>query len=82
MKKLRLKSGKLFSGVTTVVDGGSAGAMTFAGLRHFVAARSNVRVLAFLHVASHGLAGAGCSGDGIGGESDHLNAIKVGKKVP
>ncbi len=34
---------------------------------------------AFLHIACHGLSGAGCSGPefGPGGESDHLNAIKV-----
>ena len=61
------------------MDGGSAGCMTFAGLRRFVAERSETRVLAFLHVACHGLAGAGCSGSdaGRGGESDHLNAIKT-----
>ena len=67
------------TGVTTAVDGGSAGCMTFAGLRRFIAERSETRVLAFLHVACHGLAGAGCSGSdaGRGGESDHLNAIKT-----
>ena len=66
-------------GVTTAVDGGSAGCMTFAGFRRFIAERSETRVLAFLHVACHGLAGAGCSGGdlGRGGESDHLNAIKT-----
>ncbi len=63
-------------GVTTVVDAGSAGAMTFAGLRRFVAERSSTRVLALLHVAAHGLAGAGVA-DAGGGESDHLNALKV-----
>ena len=53
--------------------------MTFAGFRRFIAERSETRVLAFLHVACHGLAGAGCSGGdlGRGGESDHLNAIKT-----
>ena len=68
----------LISGVTTVVDGGSAGAMTLAGLRHFIAERSATRVLAFVHVACHGLSGAACAGaKDAGGESDHLNAIKV-----
>lgn len=44
------------TGVTTVVDAGSAGANTFAGLRHFVVERSRTRVLPFLHVSSIGLA--------------------------
>ena len=64
-------------GVTTVVDAGSAGWMTVAGLRHYVKDRSRARVLGLLHIAAHGLAGAGCSGNAPGGESDHLNAIQV-----
>ncbi len=67
------------TGVTTVVDAGSSGAMTFAGLRHFVAERSDTRVLCLLHIAVHGLAGAGCA-DAGGGESDHLNALSVSGK--
>ncbi len=43
------------SGVTTVVDAGSAGAATFAGLRHFVVERARTRVIPFLHVSSIGL---------------------------
>ncbi|XP_059096815.1 deacetylase Atu3266-like [Tigriopus californicus] len=66
----------LQKGVTTMVDGGSSGAMTFAGLRKFIVEPSETRVLAFLHIACHGLAGAACSGNESGGESDHLNAIK------
>lgn len=66
----------LQKGVTTMVDGGSSGAMTFAGLRKFIVEPSQTRVLAFLHIACHGLAGAACSGNDSGGESDHLNAIK------
>jgi len=69
----------LASGVTTAVDGGSAGALTFPGLRHYVAERSECQVLAFLHLAAHGLAAAGCSGPefGPGGESDHVNCLKT-----
>ncbi len=52
----------LSRGVTTVVDAGSSGAMTFEGLRKYICKKSQTRVLAFLHVACHGLAGAGCSG--------------------
>ena len=52
----------LLRGVTTVVDGGSSGAMTFEGLKRYICEASQTRVLAFLHVACHGLAGAGCSG--------------------
>jgi dihydroorotase len=66
-------------GVTTAADAGSAGAMTLAGLRHFVAEPSQTRVLAWLHAAAHGLAGAACAGgeDGVGGECDSLNVLKV-----
>ena len=53
----------LARGVTTVVDGGSAGAMTFPGLERFVMEPSQTRVLAWLHLACHGLAGAACSGE-------------------
>ncbi|NPV09282.1 MAG: amidohydrolase/deacetylase family metallohydrolase [Anaerolineae bacterium] len=44
------------TGVTTVVDAGTAGAATFDGLRHFVVDGSKTRVLPFLHVSSIGLA--------------------------
>ena len=66
-------------GVTTVVDGGSAGAMTYAGLARFVMEPSQTRVLAWLHLACHGLAGAACSGEefGPGGEVDSLNVLKT-----
>jgi len=69
----------LASGVTTAVDGGSAGALTFPGLRHFIIERSRCQVLAFLHLAAHGLAAAGCSGPefGPGGESDSINILKT-----
>lgn len=45
-------------GVTTAVDAGSAGAQTFAGLRHYVIERARTRVLAFLHVAVQGMISA------------------------
>ena len=44
------------TGVTTWVDGGSAGAGTFEGLREWVLARSRVRMLAFLNISAIGLA--------------------------
>lgn len=43
------------TGVTTVVDAGSAGAANFAGLRHFIIERAKTRVIPFLHVSSIGL---------------------------
>ncbi len=43
------------TGVTTWVDGGSAGAGTFEGMREFVLARSRVRMLAFLNISAIGL---------------------------
>ena len=65
----------LFKGVTTVVDAGSSGATTFAGLREFIAKKSTTRVLCFIHICMHGLASAGCSGFGTGGELDSLNQV-------
>jgi len=41
------------SAVTTVVDAGSAGAASFAGLRRYVMSRAQTNVLAFLHVATN-----------------------------
>ncbi|HLG72158.1 MAG TPA: amidohydrolase/deacetylase family metallohydrolase [Chloroflexota bacterium] len=41
------------SAVTTVVDAGSAGAATFAGLRRYVMSRAKTNVLALLHVATN-----------------------------
>ena len=43
-------------GVTTTVDGGSAGAATFAGLRDWVIYNAQSRVLAFVNLSSIGLA--------------------------
>ena len=65
----------LSRGVTTVVDAGSSGASTFNGLREFIAKKSLTRVLAFIHITMHGLASAGCSGFGKGGELDALNQV-------
>ncbi|MBI2862300.1 MAG: amidohydrolase/deacetylase family metallohydrolase [Chloroflexi bacterium] len=42
-------------GVTTAVDAGSSGWFTFAGLRDYVLAKSQVRLYAFLHIGSLGL---------------------------
>jgi dihydroorotase len=46
----------LVNGVTTVVDAGSAGWMTFAGLRDYVIPTYRTRVYAFLHISATGLA--------------------------
>ncbi len=43
------------SGVTTLCDAGSTGAANFAGLREYVMARAETRVLAFLHLSAIGL---------------------------
>jgi dihydroorotase len=43
------------SGVTTAVDTGSAGAGNFAGFRKHVIERSDVRILAYLHVSFAGI---------------------------
>ncbi len=44
------------TGVTTLVDGGSAGAGLFEGLREFVASRARTRILAFVNISAIGLA--------------------------
>jgi dihydroorotase len=43
------------SGVTTLCDAGSTGAANLTGLREYVMARAETRVLAFLHIAAIGL---------------------------
>jgi dihydroorotase len=43
------------SGVTTCVDTGSAGPGNFAGFRRHVIERSNVRILAYLHISYAGI---------------------------
>src|SRR5450755_4280712 len=45
------------SGVTTAVDTGSAGPGNFAGFREHVIERSQVRILAYLHVSHAGIFG-------------------------
>jgi dihydroorotase len=47
----------LQSGVTTVVDAGSAGADTFALEKHEVIDKAQVRVLAFLNIVANGMRG-------------------------
>jgi dihydroorotase len=42
-------------GVTTIVDGGSTGAATFAGFRRYVIARARTRVYALLNISAIGL---------------------------
>ena len=56
----------LSSGVTTMVDGGSTGAATFEGFKEFLIDRAEIRLLAFLHISSIGLA------DLLVGESTYL----------
>jgi dihydroorotase len=46
----------LVHGVTTVVDAGSAGWMSFPGLRDYVMPTYRTRVYAFLHISATGLA--------------------------
>lgn len=45
------------SGVTTVVDAGSAGSGTFPGLRRYVVESSQTRIFAFVHICTLGLTG-------------------------
>lgn len=43
------------TGVTTVIDAGSAGCANFRGLKRYVIVRSQTRILAFLHLSAIGL---------------------------
>jgi dihydroorotase len=43
------------TGVTTVVDTGSAGSVNFPGLRRYVVEKSRTRILAFVNIARYGV---------------------------
>jgi dihydroorotase len=74
------------SGVTTSVDTGSAGPGNFAGFRKHVIERSEVRILAYLHVSHAGI--YGFSQNVHVGESEDLRlmdprgAVKVAAENP
>lgn len=61
------------SGVTTAVDTGSAGPGNFAGFRKHVIERSEVRILAYLHVSHAGI--YGFSNTVMVGESEDLRLM-------
>ncbi len=61
------------SGVTTAVDTGSAGPGNFAGFRKHVIERSEVRILAYLHVSHAGI--YGFSHRVMVGESEELRMM-------
>ena len=61
------------SGVTTSVDTGSAGPGNFAGFRKHVIERSDVRILAYLHVSHAGI--YGFSNTVMVGESEDLRLM-------
>jgi predicted amidohydrolase len=68
-------------GCTTVVDAGSAGCTTLAGLKRFAVAQQKCRILAFMHVASHGLANVPIyNGLGELDSLDYIDADLVSKK--
>ncbi|MEA2697017.1 MAG: dihydroorotase [Myxococcales bacterium] len=46
-----------FTGSTTMVSAGDAGANNFAAFRRYVIAQSRTRMFAFVHICNHGLAG-------------------------
>jgi len=79
------------TGVTTMVDAGSAGAGNFHGFYRHVIQRSKIRIKAFLHIAFTGLEGGGIYAPGdlvIAGELDDIRramirpAVEVGQKYP
>jgi len=77
------------TGVTTFVDAGSAGALTFGGFREFIVDPSPVRIYAFLNIAYIGLVApdyelanlAYCDRDIFGRIASENRDIIVGTKV-
>ncbi len=67
------------SGVTTAVDTGSAGPGNFAGFRKHVIERSDVRILAYLHVSFAGI--FGFSKTVMVGESEELRLMAPAEAV-
>ena len=63
------------------MDAGSAGATTFDGFRKFAAEPAQTRLLCILNASMHGLASAGSTGGGGGGELDSLNQVQVAPLV-
>jgi dihydroorotase len=67
------------SGVTTAIDTGSAGPGNFAGFRKHVIERSDVRILAYLHVSFAGI--YGFSKTVMVGESEELRLMAPAEAV-
>src|SRR3954466_10801516 len=67
------------SGVTTAIDTGSAGPGNFAGFRKHVIERSDVRILAYLHVSFAGI--FGFSKTIMVGESEELRLMAPAEAV-
>src|SRR5436853_901961 len=67
------------SGVTTAIDTGSAGPGNFAGFRRHVIERSDVRILAYLHISWAGI--YGFSKTVMVGESEELRLMAPAEAV-
>src|SRR5437763_10474338 len=67
------------SGVTTAIDTGSAGPGNFAGFRKHVIERSDVRILAYLHISWAGI--YGFSKTVMVGESEELRLMAPAEAV-
>lgn len=68
-------------GVTTAVDAGSAGALTFPGFKRYVIDVSATRVLAMLHLSSIGMARDDAAGDEAIGELEDLRWANVDRAI-
>ncbi|MEX2431628.1 MAG: amidohydrolase/deacetylase family metallohydrolase [Dehalococcoidia bacterium] len=68
------------SGVTTIVDGGSAGCANYDGFHHHVISKAQTRVLTNLHIARTGLAFAPEARDGSDVDLD--GAIETAARYP
>lgn len=78
----------LARGVTTAVDAGSSGSSTFPAFRRFIIEVAATRILAFVHIASIGMARDDARGSEAVGELEDLRwadvngAIEIGKANP
>lgn len=63
------------TGVTTMVDAGSAGARNFSQFRGTVIERAKTRVLSFLNIASHGMISDALEQEANVFDADHTAAI-------
>lgn len=70
-------------GVTTLVDGGSAGSLNFAGFKRYIVEPARSRIISFIHLSYIGLVGGTPMGELIKDEwADPDGALEILKSEP